>query len=167
MTARPGGPKTDRQTARERRALRLRIVGQKTYGEIARSLMPCDLHVDVGGINDCPLCEPLYSSRSGAMRAVKRALLRDFPGVDDDERDAYISEQLATISQIVARMMLDLMGAPDAVDRARAARTILTALARQANLLGLDANRRELADDDLDAWAAQLVEELTVTASQS
>ena len=152
---------TERQLARERRAVHLRVVGGLSYQAIADTLLPCPAH-EPKGDRACSLCQPLYRNRGAAYKAVRRAIERDYPPVTEDERTRYISQQQARIEALLSRAMRDALdpGVTPAA-RARMMTAATNLMRREANLLGLDARLRTEVDDALDAQIHQWIEELT------
>lgn len=155
-----------RAQLRETRAVYMRAVLRYTYQQIADALFPCPDHESVGGLAGCDLCEPMYSNRGTAMRAVDRALARDYDA-GEAARTTLRSTQLATIEQLLRKAVQDALGKGAPQDRARAMLASVRLLERQAKLAGLDAPTRVTVTDELDEQIRQALEDLASTPAPS
>lgn len=140
----------ERVLARQRRAVTLRVINRLPYAEIARRLLPCDLHAP-NGDPECPLCERLYSGPGPASRAVRKRLAEDFPPPTGEERDAYVREEQALLDALIRRAVADaLEPGGSSEDRHRAMGSVDRLMRRKAALLGLDAPTQVHVTAELD-----------------
>lgn len=143
---------------RQRRALHLFVLGA-TYAEVAASLLACQDHLPHGRPG-CPECLPMYADRSGAKKAVERALLEDHSMAAAD-RESGRRIMLAQIRAVISRAMAKAL--EDSEGDLEAMRTLVRLWDRQSKLMGLDAPTRVTVTPELDleleAAVALLMEE--------
>lgn len=138
------------------RALNLKAIGY-TYEAIAQSLLPCDDHRP-NGRQDCTYCQPMYSDRSAARKAVLAGMQAEY-AIGAETRSQYVAQQLLQIDMVLTRAM------PEALDRSNpdrneAARVAERFLRQRARLLGLEAPARIQITTELDETIRELVDQL-------
>ena len=157
-----GSPAQQRDRARraEQQAVQLRALGA-TYERIAASVLPCTIYHQQHPEPGCPACETLYANRTSAMRAVSRALEREY-AAGSDTREALRRQQLSQIDLILGPAMKRAMSNGDQVEAA--VTSCVRLFDRRAKLLGLDAPLRIDRTSELDAQVEALVEQLAAEA---
>jgi hypothetical protein len=137
------------------RAVQLRAMG-RSFDAIAQALLPCDDHKPEGR-HDCQVCQPMYSHRSSAKRAVDAALEEDY-GATAETREQLRRHHLSQVDLLLSRAMREAMGTGDG--HHEAGRLVVRLLDRRAKLLGLDAPSRVQVTTEMDREIDELLEAL-------